>query len=496
MNKTRDDAQYVSTSMRSYPVFIDGKWHDLPHRPRIVSYNPALGEPWYSIPECAEEDVDEAVQAAHRAFRSGAWPSMSPKERGKLVCRIADVVTENAATLAEVESIDCGKVISETRRFVQVCADYLRFFGELADKITGDTFVPPQPGIVAMTRRVPVGVVAAIVPWNNPLWLLSLKLGPALAAGNTLVIKPSEICAAPVIEFLRCVTQAVELPEGVINLVTGSGEPCGRALTSHPKVSKIAFTGGPETARHIVRNSAANLAEVTLELGGKSPALVFDDADLDNAVASITSGVFLGSAGQSCVAASRALVQRSVYPEFVRRMQASAEKLKVADPLDAEADLGPLATEQQLRRIETSVASAIERGGRLVTGGNRIADRAGWHFAPTVIEVPSNGDDLAQTELFGPVLVVIPFDDEEEALRLANETRFGLAAGVFTRDVGRVHRLTGSLRAGIQFVNCYRMGAPMGPIGGFGDSGKGREGGVDAVKDFTKPVTVWINTKV
>lgn len=494
--ETRNHNTGAAGGLKALPVYIDGEWLDLMTRQRRLSFNPSTARPWYSIPECSEEDVDRAVSAAHRAFHSEGWRTLSPTERGRLVCRMADAVLDNRDRLAEVESVDCGKVISETRRFVQSCADYLRFFGELADKITGDTFVPPHRGIVAMTQRVPIGVVAAIVPWNNPLWLLSMKLGPALAAGNTLVIKPSEICAAPVIEFLHCITRSVDLPPGVLNLVTGSGEACGRALTSHPKVSKIAFTGGPETARHIVRNSAANLAEVTLELGGKSPAIVFDDADLDKAVASITSGVFLGSAGQSCVAASRALVQRSVYRAFVQRITASAEGLRVADPLDESAELGPLATEQQLVRIEQAIASAVGRGGQLATGGSRVPDRPGWYFSPTVVELASNTDDLAQTELFGPVLAVIPFDDEEEALSLANSTRFGLAAGIFTRDVGRVHRMTGRLRAGIQFVNCYRMGAPMGPIGGFGDSGKGREGGIDAVRDFTKPVTVWIDTRV
>ena len=212
---------------------------------------------------------------------------------------IADAVIANAGMLARIELIDCGKVLSETTAFMNVCADYLRFFGELADKITGYTFTPPRAGIHAYTIRAPLGVVAAIVPWNNPLWLLSLKLGPALAAGNTVVIKPSEICAAPVIEFLRCVVEAVDIPKGVVNLVTGSGEPCGRALTSHPLVARVAFTGGPETARHILRNAAENLAEISLELGGKSPALVFGDADLDNAVASIVSGIFLGSGGQA-----------------------------------------------------------------------------------------------------------------------------------------------------------------------------------------------------
>ncbi|NGM44085.1 aldehyde dehydrogenase family protein [Rhodobacter sp. SGA-6-6] len=483
--------------LRRYPVLIGGEWRDLADRPQIASWNPATGEPLYSVPDCSAADVDEAVAAAHSAFLGEDWQSAAPVARGAIVRAMADVVLENAELLAETEARDSGKVIAETRRFTAVCADYLRAFGEMADKITGDTFTPPQKGVTAFTRRVPVGVVAAIVPWNNPLWLLALKLGPAIAAGNAIVIKPSEIAAAPVIEFLRKVTEKVALPKGLINLVTGHGAPCGEALSSHPLVAKIAFTGGPETARHIVRNSAANLADVSLELGGKSPALVFDDANLDNAVASIVSGVFLGSAGQSCVASSRALVQRGIYPEFVRRITAAAAQLRVGDPMDAGAQLGPLATAAQLNRIETAVAQAVQRGGRLLLGGKRpeIAG-GGWYYQPTILEIGSHDDALVQTEMFGPVLAILPFGDEAEAVALANASRFGLAAGIFTTNVGRVHRLTTRLRAGIQYVNCYRMGAPMAPIGGFGDSGKGREAGIDAVRDYTKTVTVWIDTNV
>lgn len=479
------------------PVFIDGRWRDLSDRPMIFSKNPATEQDWYTIPDCRDSDVDEAVKAAHRAFTEGPWRLFRPVERGRLLRGIAEAVSANAKRLAVSESIDCGKVISETTGFVQVCADFLRFFGELADKVTGETFTAPRPGMHAYTIRVPVGVVAAIVPWNNPLWLLSLKLGPALAAGNTLVIKPSEVCSALVIEFLRIATEAVDIPKGVVNLVTGTGEPCGRALVSHPLVSRVAFTGGPETARHIVRQTAENLAEVSLELGGKSPALVFDDANLDNAVQSIVSGVFLGSAGQSCVASSRALVQEGVHDAFLERMETAARALRIGDPLDPKSQLGPLATAAQYQRVSAAVDAAIFAGARLVCGGKRPPHLdKGWYYEPTVIACGNHSDSIVQTELFGPVLTVTSFRDEEEALRLANDTRFGLAAGLFTRDLGRVHRLTGSIRAGIQYVNCYRMGAPMAPIGGFGDSGKSREGGIDAVREYTKPVTVWINTQI
>lgn len=484
--------------LRRYPILINGEWRDLADRPQITSWNPADGTALYSVPDCSAADVNEAVEAAHRAFISEEWQAVSPVARGAIVRAMADIVLENTDLLAEIESRDSGKVFAETRRFASVCADYLRSFGEMADKITGETFTPPQKGVTAFTRRVPIGVVAAIVPWNNPLWLLALKLGPAIAAGNSIVIKPSEVAAAPVIEFLRKVTEKIDLPKGLINLVTGYGAPCGEALSSHPKVAKIAFTGGPETARHIVRNSAANLADVSLELGGKSPALVFDDANLDNAVASVISGVFLGSAGQSCVASSRALVQRGIYPEFVRRITEAAAALRIGDPMDPGAQLGPLATKAQLDRIEAAVDGAVGRGARLLLGGKRpdTAADGGWYYEPTILEVDRHDDALVQTEMFGPVLAILPFGDEAEAVALANDSRFGLAAGVFTTNLGRVHRLTTRLRAGIQYVNCYRMGAAMAPIGGFGDSGKGREAGIDAVRDYTKTVTVWIDTNV
>ena len=484
-----------STVLPRYPILIDGEWRDVAQRPGIGSWNPATEEEWYVIADCAADDVDAAVRAAHRAFTEGPWPKLRPVERGRLVCRIADAVRANADRLARTESIDCGKVISETTGFVQVCADFLQFFGELADKISGHTFTPPRPDLHAYTIRVPVGVVAAIVPWNNPLWLLALKLGPALAAGNTVVIKPSEVCAAPVIELLQGVLEAADIPPGVINLVTGGGDPCGRALTSHPLVSRIAFTGGPDTARHIVRNSAENLAEVSLELGGKSPALVFADADLDNAVDSIVSGVFLGSAGQSCVASSRAIVDRGIHDAFVERIAARATALRIGDPLDPASQLGPLATKAQYERVSKAVEAAIADGAELVCGGRRPdhLDR-GWYYAPTVLACPSHDRPIVQTELFGPVLTVLPFEDEADAIRLANATEYGLVAAVWTRDGGRQMRVGKKVRAGQVFVNCYGAGAGIElPFGGSGKSGHGREKGFAALHDFSKTKTMVLN---
>ncbi len=486
----------AASDLPRFQVLIDGEWRDPASGKWLASINPATEEAWCEIPNCQQDDVDAAVEAAYAAL-DGPWRDMQPTERGQILIRLADALPDHAARLAEFEVADAGKNLTESTNFMTFCARFFRFYGELADKVSGETFATPFPGIQAFTHRVPVGVVAAVIPWNNPLWLLSMKLGPAIAGGNTCVIKPSELCATPIIEIVRLMHDVAEIPRGVINLVTGEGEPCGRVLTSHPKVSKVAFTGGPETARHIVANTAHNLAETTLELGGKSPVIVFDDADLDNAVQNVIGGVFAGSSGQSCVAGSRALVQRSIFDEFVDRLVAAAEALKVGDPRSADSQMGPLASLAQVERCEQAVAGAVEAGAELRTGGRRPPGLAkGYYFAPTILTIPNQDFEIARTELFGPVLVALPFDDEAEAIRLANDTQFGLAAGFFTTNLGRAMRLSKAVRAGIQWINTYRLGAPMAQIGGFGDSGKSREGGIAAMHEYTKPVTVWINTNV
>ncbi|MFT5112262.1 MAG: acyl-CoA reductase-like NAD-dependent aldehyde dehydrogenase [Parasphingorhabdus sp.] len=483
-------------STRRFQILIDGQWRDPASGLWMPSVNPATEEVWCEIPNCQEDDVNDAVMAAHRAFH-GPWSTTSPVERGRVLTSLAEALPDNAARLAELEVSDSGKNLTESTNFMKFCAGFFKFYGEMADKVTGSTFSNPFPGMQTYTHRVPVGVVAAVIPWNNPLWLLSMKLGPALATGNTVVIKPSELCATPIIEIVRLMHDVADIPPGVINIVTGEGDPCGRVLTSHEKVSKVAFTGGPITARHIVANTAKNLAETTLELGGKSPVIVFDDADMDNAIQNVIAGVFAGSSGQSCVAGSRALVQRPVYDEFVRRLVEAAEGLKVGDPRNADSQMGPLATLAQVERCESAVAEAVESGAVVKTGGKRPEYlQTGYYFEPTILTIQNQDIAIAHTELFGPVIVVMPFDDEAEAIELANDTEFGLAAGFFTTNLGRAMRLTKAVRAGIQWINTYRLGAPNAPIGGFGESGQSREGGMDAINEYTKPVTVWINTNV
>ena len=344
-----------------------------------------------------------------------------------------------------------------------------------------------------MTLREPLGVVAAVVPWNSQLFLVAVKIGPALAAGNTVVLKASEHASAPMLEFARVFEEA-GFPPGVFNVVTGHGEPCGRALTSHPLVDRISFTGGPETARHVIRNSAHNFAQVSLELGGKSPVMVFEDADLESAVNGVLLSIFSAS-GQSCVAGSRLLLQESIREEVLSRVAEKAAQIRIGDPLDDNSQMGPLATEAQLNNIRSTLADATANGARVRYGGNTPKGlETGWYIEPTIVDCPHQDISIVRKELFGPVVSALGFRDETEALALANDTNFGLASGIFTRDVGRALRISKAIRAGIVWVNTYRVVSPIAPFGGFKDSGHGRESGMEAIYDYTRPKTVWLNT--
>ncbi|MER9228634.1 aldehyde dehydrogenase [Mesorhizobium sp. M0437] len=477
-----------TTQFRNY---IDGSFVEV--AATFDSIDPSTGAPWAKMPAASSDDVDRAVEAAHRALGSGTWPAMTATARGKLLVRLGDLVVANADRLAELETRDTGKIIRETRAQIAYVGNYYRYYGGLADKHEG-SFVPIDKADMEVTiRPEPIGVVAAIVPWNSQLFLSAVKLGPALAAGCTIVLKASEDGPAPLLAFAELVHEA-GFPAGTVNILTGFGHDCGHRLTSHPLVARVAFTGGPSTARQIVRNTAENLAFTTLELGGKSPVVVFADADLDSAANAVVAGIFAAT-GQSCVAGSRLLVQRSVKDEFLDRLKRKAEAIRIGDPQDPAIEMGPLATSRQREWIEKIIAESLAAGGQLVTGGIRPAGMAdGFYYAPTIIDAPDQTLACVREELFGPVLCVLAFDSEAEALSLANDTKFGLASGVFTTNLAKAHRMARGIHAGVVWINTYRAVSPLVPFGGYGQSGLGREGGLDAIRDYTRSKSVWIRT--
>lgn len=479
--------------LKKYQMYIDGQCVDAEGGDTFESVNPATGEAWAEIPAASEADVDRAVKAAHRAFTEGPWSTMLATERGVLLRKLAEVMKEHSEELGKIETVDTGKLLSETRWQAAYLSTYYHYYAGLADKVHGDTLPIDKPNMWTMTVREPLGVVAAVVPWNSQLFLVAVKIAPALAAGNTVVLKASEHASAAMLDFCKIFEQA-GFPPGVVNVVSGFGDPCGSALTSHPLVDRISFTGGLPSAQQIIRNSAENFAEVSLELGGKSPVVIFDDVDIDNAVNGVLLSIF-SATGQSCVAGSRLIIQDGIYDELVAKVAERAAQIRIGDPQDANSQMGPLATMAQLDRIEETVAHAIDNGGTLINGGKRPdIEGNGWYYEPTIIACPNQDLKVVREEMFGPVLSVLRFKDEAEAVQLANDTRFGLAAGVFTRDIGRALRVTKAIRAGIVWVNTYRMVSPMAPFGGFKDSGHGRESGLDAIYDYTRAKTVWLNT--
>jgi len=481
------------TELTRYQMYINGEWIDAENGATFTSVNPATGQTWAEVPEASEADINRAVEAAHHAFSEGAWATMTPTARGKMLRRLAEVLAEHSEPLGRCETVDTGKLFKETRWQANYISDFFQYYAGLADKVTGETLPIDKPDMMTMTVREPLGVVAAVVPWNSQLFLVAVKIGPALAAGNTVVLKASEHASAPMLEFAKVFEEA-GFPPGVFNVVTGHGEPCGRALTSHPLVDRVSFTGGPETARHVIRNSAENFAEVSLELGGKSPVMVFEDADLESAVNGVLLSIFSAS-GQSCVAGSRLLLQESIREEILSRVVEKAAQIRIGDPLDDNSQMGPLATEAQLSNIQSTLADATANGADLRYGGNTPPGlETGWYIEPTIVDCPHQDISIVRNELFGPVVSALGFKDETEALMLANDTNFGLASGVFTRDVGRALRVSKAIRAGIVWVNTYRVVSPIAPFGGYKDSGYGRESGMEAIYDYTRPKTVWLNT--
>ena len=474
--------------MDRFPLYIDGAFSD--GAGFFDSVDPATGQPWAQMAEARQAEVDRAVEAEDRAFAD--WSQTTSTSRGKLLFKLADLIQEAAPRLAALETRDTGKIIRETSAQIAYVAEYYRYYAGLADKIEGAYLPIDKPDMEVWLRREPIGVVAAIVPWNSQLFLAAVKLGPALAAGCTVVLKASEDGPAPLLEFAKLIHQA-GFPKGVVNIITGFGPTCGAPLSCHPLVAHIAFTGGPATARAVVRGSAENLASTSLELGGKSPFIVFEDADLDSAVNAQVSGIFAAS-GQSCVAGSRLLIHSSVKAEFLAKLTAKAEAIVIDRPDQMHTEIGPLCTARQRDHITDLIAQSRADGAVLVTGGAAL-DRAGFYFAPTILDCSDAPQAAAlRQEFFGPVLSVVSFETEEQAIQLANGTDYGLAAGLFTANLTRAHRMIRALRVGVVWVNTYRAVSPIAPFGGHGLSGHGREGGLAAALDYTTTKTVWLRT--
>ena len=436
--------------LKKYKMFINGEWVNSDTEKIFETLNPENNKPWAVVPEASASDVDRAVKAAQNAFE-GEWPKLLPKERARYLRMIGDKLRENAEHLGKIETIDTGKLYRETYKQANYIAEYYDYYAGLADKVEGTVLPIDKPNIQAITTRIPIGVIAAIVPWNSQMFLTATKLAPALAMGNTVVIKCSELAPATMFEFAKLI-QETGIPKGVVNVISGFGEPCGKALTSHNLVEKIAFTGGPETARHIIRNSAENLSEVSLELGGKSPVAVFNDANQENAINGITAGIF-GASGQSCIAGSRLYLQEGIYDEFLDKLSNRAKKIKIGVPMDPETEMGPISNYKQLEVIEKNIKLTLEQGGRLKCGGQRHSfSNEGYYFPATIIECDNHNLPVAENELFGPVLSVMKFKTEEEVVSKMNDNQYGLSSGVYTSDLARGMRVSKAIRAGITFV--------------------------------------------
>jgi acyl-CoA reductase-like NAD-dependent aldehyde dehydrogenase len=478
--------------IKDFKMFIDGEWVASSSNKKIETLNPENNEVWATVPEANEEDVDKAVKAAQRAFEN-TWGNLYPTERGKYLRAIADQLRQNAEHLGRIETIDTGKLYRETKTQANYIAEYYDYFAGLADKVEGTVVPIDKPNMQVTTVRIPIGVVAAIIPWNSQMLLTAVKLAPALAMGNTVVIKASELAPVTLLEFAKLIQNA-GIPKGVVNVITGLGEPCGRTLTTHNLVERIAFTGGPETAKHIIKNSAENLSQVSLELGGKSPVVVFDDADQENALNGITAGIF-GASGQSCIAGSRLYLHTKIYDEFLNKLIEKAKKIKLGGPMNEETQMGPLNSFKQLENIEKNIKATVEQGGKIRCGGKRseISDK-GYYFPATIIECDNHNLPTAENELFGPILSVMKFSNEDEVINKMNDNKYGLSSGVYTSNFARGHRMSKAIRAGIVFINTYRLISPMAPFGGIKDSGYGKEAGIESIKDYTRIKTIWSNT--
>ncbi len=477
---------------KTYELFIGGQFVHSDGQEYFPAINPYLNEAWAQIPQASEEQVAEAIAQARNAF-DRTWSHVSGAERARLMMRLAELLVRDADRMGLLESTDNGKVIRETRSQMHFAARQYRFFAGYADKLWGKLIPLDQPNVLDYASREPVGVAVLITAWNSPMGLLSNKLAPALAAGNCVVIKPSEHASGTTLEMAKLIDEA-GFPPGVVNIVTGDAR-VGKALLHSGRIDRISFTGSPGVGREIAATAGRALVPVTMELGGKSPNIIFEDADLPKAIVGALAGIFAAT-GQTCIAGSRLLVQRGVYDRVTEALVERAARIRMGDPRDSATEMGTAANEPQFNRILKSIEGAVQEGAHLATGGKAATGEGlgkGFFIEPTIFTGVSNDMGIAQEEVFGPVLSILPFDDEEEAIRIGNDTKYGLASGIWTTNLNRAMRVSRAIRAGTVWVNTYRAVAVQAPFGGFKDSGFGRERGEVALDEFTEIKNVMID---
>jgi phenylacetaldehyde dehydrogenase len=485
------DSNVSSFVAKKQKLLINGKWVDSASGKTFPSYNPATGKVLANVAEGDREDIDRAVKAARAAFESGPWSRTSTAGRAKMIWKLADLIEQHLEEFAQLESLDNGKPLSVARvADVPLTVEHMRYYAGWATKIEGNTIpltLTPPGKFLAYTVREPIGVVGQIIPWNFPLLMAAWKLGPALAAGCTVVLKPAEQTPLSALRLGELLQEA-GFPDGVVNIVPGYGETAGAALAAHPDVDKVAFTGSTEVGKLIIQAAAGNLKKVSLELGGKSPNVILDDADLDTAIPGASSAIFFNH-GQCCCAGSRLYVEKKVFDKVVDGVAQSAEKIRVKPGFDPECDMGPLVSQEQLNRVCGYLESGKKEGAKAVTGGSRLGEE-GYFVKPTVLVDTNENMKVVQEEIFGPVVTAIPFSDANEIVPKANDTVYGLAAGVWSRDIKKAHKLASKLRAGTVWINCYNVFDPALPFGGYKQSGWGREMGHEVLENYTEVKSV------
>ncbi|WP_457376051.1 aldehyde dehydrogenase [Pseudomonas tolaasii] len=476
--------------VKAYQMLIDGKWVDSVSGCVFESENPYTGKVWATLPRATPEDVDAAMEAADRAF-NGVWAEYTATQRGQLLYKLGELISQNAERLAEIEVQDNGKLLSEMKAQLSYLPKYFYYYAGLADKIEGAVIPSDNKAHFNFTRREPLGVVLAITAWNSPLLFFALKAAPALAAGNTMVVKPSEFTSASMLELAALISQA-GFPDGVVNVITGFGGEIGDSLVEHKKTVKIAFTGSDYTGARVSEKAAKNVVPVTMELGGKSANIVFADAEIDNALNGVMAGIF-GAGGQTCVAGSRLLVHKSIAGEFIERLVERSSQIRLGDPRDPDTQMGPMSNKPHFEKVNRFFDIAVSDGAHVALGG-RPAALGGYFVEPTIYTGVANSMRIAREEVFGPLLAVIEFEEDDEAISIANDCEYGLAAGVWTQDYRRMLRMSKSLRAGTVWANCYRTVSFTTPFGGCKRSGHGRESGMEAINAYLQTKSIWINT--